>query len=84
MYAPVIYAHVAYSAPSHYLNQIWFIVNWTIRDKIKWKFCENSNIFTDEYAFENVICKKKIQNFNINWAFYATVRSPMRLIIFYC
>ena len=29
---------VAYSAPSHYLNQCWGIVNWTIRNKLEWNF----------------------------------------------
>ena len=27
---------VAYSAPSHYLNQYWAIVNWTLRNKFQW------------------------------------------------
>ena len=27
---------VAYSAPSHYLNQCWIIVNWTLRNKVQW------------------------------------------------
>ena len=25
-----------YSAPSHYLNQYWVIVNWTLRNKPQW------------------------------------------------
>ena len=29
---------VACSAPSHYLNQFWYIINWTIRDTFQWKF----------------------------------------------
>ena len=29
---------VAYSAPSHYLNQWWLIVNWTLRNKVQWNF----------------------------------------------
>ena len=31
---------VACSAPSHYLNQCWYIVNWTLRNILKW------NIYT--------------------------------------
>ena len=31
-------------APSHYLNQCWDIVNWTIRNKLQWNFYWNSNI----------------------------------------
>ena len=29
-------------APSHYLNQYWFIVNWTLRNKLHWNFNQNS------------------------------------------
>ena len=29
---------VAYPAPSHYLKQCWFIVNWTLRNKLHWNF----------------------------------------------
>ena len=29
---------------SHYLNQCWNIVNWTLRNKLKWDFNWNSNI----------------------------------------
>ena len=32
-------------APSHYLNQCWVNVNWTIRNKFQWNFNRNSNIF---------------------------------------
>ena len=31
-----------WSAPSHYLNQCWSVVNWTLRNKLKW----NSNQYT--------------------------------------
>ena len=30
-----------YSAPSHYLNQCWIIVIWTLRNKLKWHFNQN-------------------------------------------
>ena len=42
------------SAPSHYLNQHWNIVNWTLRNKLQWNFNRNSNIFIQENAFESV------------------------------
>ena len=29
---------VTYSAPSHYLNQCWVIVNWTLRNKLQRNF----------------------------------------------
>ena len=48
---------VACSAPSHYLNTCWNIVNWTCRNKLQWNFYQNSNIFIQEIAFENVVCK---------------------------
>ena len=41
---------VAYSAPSHYLNQCWFIVNWTRRNKLQWKFNQNTKLsFTKKH-----------------------------------
>ena len=33
---------VAYSAPSHYLNQCWVFFNWTLRNKIRWIFIQNT------------------------------------------
>ena len=48
---------VAWPAPSHYLNQWWKIVDWTLRNKLPWNFNRNSNIFIQENAFENVVCK---------------------------
>ena len=48
---------VAFSAPSHYLNQYWLIVNWTTRNKIRWNFNRNSKSFFEEHAFEYVVCK---------------------------
>ena len=47
----------ACSAPSHYLNQYWNIVNWTFRNKLQWNFNRNLNIFIHEIAFENAVCK---------------------------
>ena len=34
----------AYSAPSHYLNQCWVIVNWTLRNKFQWNFNQYKKI----------------------------------------
>ena len=48
---------VAWSAPSHYLNQWWNIVNCTLRNKLQWNFNWNSNIFIQEYALEYVVCE---------------------------
>ena len=44
-------------APSHYLNQCWNIINWTLRNKLQWNFNRNSNIFIHENALENVVCE---------------------------
>ena len=35
--------HKAYTSPSHYLNQCWFIVNWTLRNKLQWNFIKIQN-----------------------------------------
>ena len=43
--------------PSHYLNQCWNIVNWTLRNKLQWNFNPNSYIFIQLNTFENVICR---------------------------
>ena len=44
-------------APSHYLNQCWNIVNFSLRNKFQWNFNRNSSIFIQENAFENVVCQ---------------------------
>ena len=43
--------------PSHYLNQCWIIVNWTLANTFQWKFNQNTTIFIEENAFENVVWK---------------------------
>ena len=48
---------VAWSAPSHYLNQCWNVVNWTLGDKLRWNLNRNSHIFIQENAFEHVVWK---------------------------
>ena len=47
---------VAWTAPSHYLNQCWNIVNWTLRNKLQWNYSRNYNIFFKKDAVENVFC----------------------------
>ena len=44
-------------APNHYLNQCWNIVNWTLRNKLQWKFNWNTNIFIHENTIESVVCE---------------------------
>ena len=48
---------VAWPAPSHYLNQCWNIVYWTLRNKLRWNVNRNSYIFIQENAFQNVVWK---------------------------
>ena len=48
---------VACTAPSHYLNQCWIIVNWTLRNKLQCNLNRNSNIFIQENAFESDVCE---------------------------
>ena len=44
-------------APSHYLNQHWLIINWTLRNKLQWNFNQNMEIYIHKNAFENVVCE---------------------------
>ena len=48
---------VAYSATSHYLNQCWVIINWTIGNRLQWNFNQNTRLFIHESAPENIVCK---------------------------
>ena len=48
---------VAYSGPSHYLNQCWIIVNWTLMNKIQLNFNQNTKFFSHENASENIVCE---------------------------
>ena len=47
----------ACSAPSHYLNPWWNIVNWTLGNKFKWNCNKNLNIFIKKNAFKMVYVK---------------------------
>ena len=48
---------VTWTVPSHYLNQCWNSANWTLRNKLRWNFNQNSNIFIQENWLENVVCE---------------------------
>ena len=48
----------AYSAPSHFLNQCWFISNWTLVNKLQWNCFRNLYIFVHENAFANVVWRR--------------------------
>ena len=47
----------AYSAPSHYLNQRWVIINWTLRNKLLWIFNQNTKLAIHENASGNFVCE---------------------------
>ena len=45
-------------SPGRHQAIIWtHVVNWTLRNKFRWNFNRNSNIFIDENTFENVVCE---------------------------
>ena len=46
---------MACSAPSHFLNQCWLVVNRTSRKKILWDSSQNTTIFSQENRFENLL-----------------------------
>ena len=48
---------VAWPPPSHYLNQCWDIVNWTLRNKLQWNLNQNPYIFIQENVIESVDCE---------------------------
>ena len=50
---------VAWSAPSHYLNQCWNIVIGTLRNKLQWTLNRKYNILITENAFECVVCDRR-------------------------
>ena len=45
------------SLPSHYLNQCWIIVKWTLANKFQWNLSQNTTFFIQENLIENVVCK---------------------------
>ena len=48
---------LAWPVPSHYLNQCWNIVNWTLGNNLQWNLNQNLFIFIQKNAFEYVIWK---------------------------
>ena len=47
---------VAYKAPSYYMNQCWFIVNWTFWNKFQLNFNQNTKLYIHENASDNIVC----------------------------
>ena len=42
---------------SHYLNQCWFIVKWTLRNKLQWNYNQNTKLFINKSASEDFVCE---------------------------
>ena len=40
-----------------YLNKSWNIINWNLRNKVKWNLKQNSYIFIQEDAHDNIVCE---------------------------
>ena len=45
----------AFSAPSHYLNQCWLIINCTLRNKCEWSLKRNKDIFSQANVIETIV-----------------------------
>ena len=43
--------------PNHYLNQCWIIVNWNLRNKLRWNINQDTNFVIHENASEDIVCK---------------------------
>ena len=56
----------AWLAPSHYLNQCWYIVNSNCRNKRQWKFNRNLNIFIKEMHLEMSSAKRRPFSLGLN------------------
>ena len=48
---------VVWWATSHYLNQCFNVVNWTLWNKFQWNLYRNLYVFIQENAFENFVWK---------------------------
>ena len=58
---------VAYWMPSHFLNQCWVIVNWTLGNHLQLNFNQNTKIFIHENVCENIICEMVAILFRERW-----------------
>ena len=64
---------VAWTVPSHYLNQWWYIVNWTLWNKLQWNHDRNLNTFFPENTLGNVVCE--IACFTGDWSHSISITS---------
>ena len=68
-----------HQAPSHYLYQWCLIINW---NKLQWNLNQNTQIFIQENAFENVVCIMAAILFRAQWV--KCDRLPMKLTMQLC
>ena len=71
----------AYSAPSHYLNQCWYIVNWTLGNTLQWNLNQNTNFSFHKSAFENIVCEMAAILFRGRWIKCPFVTSVSRIMM---
>ena len=53
--AKILVHTMSWSVPSHYLNQCWQTVNWSLGNKSRLNL-DQSTIFIQQTEFENIIC----------------------------
>ena len=53
--------------PSHYLNQCWVIVSWTLMYKLQWIFNQNTKLFIHKNASENIVFEMAATAANVIW-----------------
>ena len=74
-YITITYSDRSWSAPSHYLNQCWYIVNWALKNKLYWNLSRKSHIFIQENAFEIVVSEMASFCFGLNVLTWASLMS---------
>ena len=52
-----IYAPLNCSTLSHYMNQCWLVVNWTLWNQFLWNSYQNTKLFIHENTFHNAVCE---------------------------
>ena len=57
LFDPQSFNYSNFLVPSHYLNQCWLIVNWTLSNKLQWNFNKNRKLSIHENASDIVVCE---------------------------
>ena len=69
---------VTCSAPSHYLDQWWLVVNLTHRKKIQWNLNQNIQFLIHANIFENALCKMAAILSKGKWVSAHVIQLPAR------